>query len=135
MTADRLHDWTQEPPPGTERRLWFGILAAPVAWTLNELVGVSVVGRVCGQQELSTLQWAVLFGLAAAAAAVALAAGLTAYRLFRRWTPDLKFTHAEGWTRVEFMAMMGVIISGFLLLNIVFFGIMPLFVNPCLRTT
>jgi hypothetical protein len=33
------------------------------------------------------------------------------------------------------MALAGVLVSGFLLLNILFFGIMPFIVDPCLRTT
>lgn len=138
----------ERPDRGTERRLWFGLLAAPAAWTIAELVGYGVIGRACrplalprgfepviGAAELQTGQWLVVLGLQAAAAAVAVAAILMAYGVFRRWTGRVPITRAEGWNRVEFMAIGGVIVSSALLLNIIYFGVMPLIVEPCMRTT
>lgn len=100
-----------------ERRLWFGILAAPAGWTVSELAGASVGGT-----------FAVV--LALLAAAVSAAGAATAYRVFRRRAGDAGLTETRAADRVEFMALAGLIISGFLLLNILFFVLLPLLVAP-----
>lgn len=128
------------PDRATERKLWFSILAPPAAWTVAEIVGAAIVGRTCGPSSLSgemdTWQWIAALAVPIAGAAVAVAGLLVAIAVFRRWrTSGSRITRAEGWNRVEFMAMAGAIISFFLLLNIIFFAVMPLIVDPCMRTT
>ena len=129
----------ERPSKGTERRLWFSILAPPAAWTIAQLASYSVVGRVCGDHarasSLESWQYAAVLGIPAAMALVTLAALLVALGTFRRWSGNVRITEAEGWNRVEYMAIAGAIISFFLLINIIYFGIMPLIVDPCLRVT
>lgn len=129
----------RRPDRETERRLWFSLLAAPLAWTAAQLGAYVVAGRDCGVQGpggvLDGWQWLAVLGIPAAAALVALAGLVVAVGVFRRWSGPVSITRAEGWNRVEFMSLVGAIVSVVLLLNIVFFGIMPLIVDPCLRVT
>lgn len=134
---DRVEPGTtsEAPPKEVERRLWFGLLAAPAAWTISEIVAVSVLGRSCDSgPTLSAWQWVTLLGVSAAAIVVAAAAAVVSYRTFKARTRGGKVTAAEGWDRVEFMAQLGFFLSLLLLLNIVFFGLTPLLVDPCLHT-
>lgn len=129
----------ERPDKSTERRLWFSILAAPAAWTVAEVVAFAASGRKCGVHgtsgALGPLEWALVIGVPLAAALVAGAGLLVAIRVFRSWTGPVPITRAEGWNRVEFMAIAGAIISLLLLLNIVYFAVLPLIVDPCLRVT
>lgn len=135
----RGRDAARPPDRATERRLWFGILAPPAAWTAAELVGYALVGRTCGAggpaAGPATWQWTALFSVTASAAAVTLGAMAIAYGVFRRRTGGAPLTRTDARDRVEFMAAGGVILGSMLLLNIVYFGIMPMIVDPCLRTT
>lgn len=119
------------PSRRTERRLWFALLAAPVAWMLHEVIGVSIIGRSCTAGALPSWKWVTLLSVSATALIVAIAAAVVAYRTFKGWTEGGKIATAEGWNRVEFMAQLGFFLSLLLLLNIVLFGIVPLMVNPC----
>lgn len=137
----------RRPDPSTERRLWFGLLAAPLGWSVSEVVVFAVVGRRCAAggsgagmessltASLHTWHWIVLLGVPLAAAALAVAALVTSVGVFRQWTGAIRITEAEGWSRVEFMAIAGAIVSTLLLLNIVYFAVMPLLVDPCMRAT
>lgn len=129
----------ERPSEGTERRLWFSILAPPAAWTVAQLASYAVVGRVCDEHtlvgSLETWQMIAVLAIPAAMAILTLAALVVAVRTFRRWSGNVRITEAEGWNRIEYMAIAGAIISFFLLLNIVYLAVMPLIVDPCLRTT
>ena len=133
--APAAHRETASPSRSVERRLWFGILGAPFAWTLHELVGSAVVGRRCAQEGLlETWQWATIIGVSVLAVAIAGAAAWSAFRVFRELSPA-KLSKAEGWDRVEFMAIAGIIVSLSLGANIVMMGVMPAIVSPCTVTT
>jgi MFS family permease len=134
------------PDPATERKLWFSILGPAAAWTVAEVVGAGLAGRVCSPvglapeqgltATLGTWQWIAAFAIPLAAGIIATSGLLLAIGVFRRWrTSADRITRAEGWNRVEFMAMAGAIISFSLLLNIVYFALLPAIVDPCLRTT
>lgn len=118
----------------TNRRLAFGVFAAPVAWFLHEIIGVAVTGRHCEASMIADWQWTVYVILPIVAAAIALAGLVTAYGVFRHNFQGKKITRVEGWGRVEFVAVFGVFLSSFLLLNIIYFGVMPFVVDPCVRS-
>lgn len=137
MVRDEMHSQDQ---PGAarhiDRRLAFGLFAPPVAWFAHEVAGVAIVGRHCATADsLLGWQWVALTVLSLGAAAVAVAAAIGAYRVFRRHTRGGSVTEAEGWSRVEFLSLLGMFLSALLLLNIVYFGVMPFVVEPCVRTT
>lgn len=133
--APAMHRETPSTSKATERRLWFGILGAPFAWTLHELVGVAVIGRRCVEEgALEGWQWATIIGVSVLALLIAAAAGLTALKIYRDHN-TLPIQKAEGWGRVEFMAIAGVIISFVLAVNILMMGVQPAIVQPCMVTT
>jgi len=133
--AEAFHRELPRTDKATDQRLRFGVFAAPIAWVLHEVIGVAVVGRACyGNAQLTAWQWITLGAVSIVAALVAVAGGLSAYRVFRQWENGARITRAEGWDRVEFVSLMGMFLSGFLLLNIIYFGVMPLVVDPCVRT-
>lgn len=127
-----------EPNPrtdrSTDRRLAFSVFAPPLAWFAHETIGVAVVGRHCAAADhLTGGQWTMLIASAAVAAAIAVTACVIAYRIFSRQAPAGRITEAEGWGRVEFISLLGMFVSVLLLLNIVYFALMPFVVNPCMR--
>ena len=95
-------------------RLWFGLIAAPVAWAVAELAGYIVSSNDCNRGS------SVAVGLSALMAVLAAAGLLVALRNLR-----------AGETRERFMALSGVLVSALLLLNVVYFGVPPFLVNPC----
>jgi hypothetical protein len=140
-------------------RLWFGLVAGPLAWTIAELLGYLLVARRCdqwrvglGSYAVSSARWAsgVLTMLALAATAAALVVAWRAYRsaeaALRREAPDEARALLESgahdlaphpgaaapaWGRARFMALAGVVTSALLLLNLAYFGLMPFFVTAC----
>jgi hypothetical protein len=95
-------------------RLWFGLVAAPAAWTVAELVGYIVASNDCSRGN------PVVVGLSALMAVLAAAGLFVALRNL-----------GAGESRERFMALSGVLVSALLLLNIVYFGVPPFLVNPC----
>ncbi|MDQ6679445.1 MAG: hypothetical protein M3Y67_00575 [Pseudomonadota bacterium] len=98
--------------------LWFGLLGAPLAWGLQELVNVSLAGYACFPHDvpLAAPLWPNLVGIVIGVDLVALvgcvAAWLAAFYSWRR-TREEKPGDAEqllgsGDGRTRFMAMAGV---------------------------
>lgn len=134
MTSETRLPSREDVPAGVERRLWFGILAGPTAWTVHEIASYAIAAESCGRAgELGAAGWFGLVGIDVLAAALTAAALRVAYGVFRAASGGGRITAAEGWGRVEFMAMAGVFTSALLLLNIIYFSIMPLLIDPCLR--
>jgi hypothetical protein len=72
--------------------LWFGLLGAPAAWTLELVTGYAVEEATCSEGSSS---WGINGGLAQAlvfgvTAAVALGAGAAALWTWRNATPDVR---------------------------------------------
>lgn len=129
-----VHKEVPKTGRGTNIRLAFALFAGPVAWTAHQLVGVAVTGRACTGATLAAWQWTVLWVVTATAVGLTVAGIGVAYRAFRGWNRDTPVSHAEGWDRVEFLSLLAMFIGGYLLLNIIYFGIMPLLVDPCIAS-
>lgn len=116
---------------GTNRKLAFGVLATPLAWFINEIAGVAIVGRDCAPGDSpSSVHWIAIGLVTLCALGIAIAGVITSWRvLHSRHSAVFK---AEGWNRVEFIALFGLFVSALLLLNMIFFGVMPLVVEPCM---
>jgi hypothetical protein len=122
------------PAPGRDRinlgTLWFGLVAAPLAWSVQMLASSALVGRDCYPHEIPLATplwrglWPVLLGICLVCIAVAISGGVTALRSWqqtRQEHPDSVhglLTRGEGRTR--FMAMSGVLISLLFLLALLF---------------
>lgn len=121
-------------PPSRERRLWFGVLAAPVAWSLHEVVGYTTVGQGCvlGRETLTAGSWMLFIGVSLACMGLAAAGGWAAWASFRRSTGHpVPVWRTEGWGRAELMGAFGTLLSAILLLNMLMFSVAPLFLDPC----
>jgi hypothetical protein len=125
-----------DTPTAVRRRLWFSLLAGPLAWTVHELVGVALIGRTC---ELGTgfpaWRWAALVAVGVAALLVTSAAAVTAFSTFRSRVGHANVFTATSRDSVEFLARFALFVSLFLLFNIVLFGAAPLAVDPCVGGT
>ena len=115
----------------TNRKLAFGVFGAPIAWAVNETVNAGIVGQSCSPRGVvpGGVEWAATI-VTLCAAIVAAAAVVVALQEFRR-ASNAGVARAEGWGRVEFVAQFGVLLSSLLLLNIVFFGLVPWIVQRC----
>jgi hypothetical protein len=118
-------------------RLWLGLLLAPTAWLLAEAIGYLISARSCtpgqagipiyGPHRPTTVEVVLVAVLAAAAAAglwFAIRSGGTEADHGSNDDPPPR-------GRARFMAQAGVLVSGLLLVGIVFFGLPPLLVNGC----
>jgi hypothetical protein len=120
--------------PGRVRaRLWFGLLGAPIAWTVHEIVGAAVIGRSCDLAAgFASWRWSTLTVVSLAAVVIAAAAAIVAYRTYRGWVGNARVFTARSRDSVELMSRLGFLVSLFLLFNIVLFGVAPLVVDPCI---
>ncbi len=116
-------------PRTTDLLVWFGLLAAPAAWTVQLVVGSEVEETACAaggrQFSIDTSAWhlALTAGPAALALAGTAVAGLAALAV-RRGRGD-----ARG--RVEFLAIAGVLGSFLFLVLILLGGIAALALHQC----
>jgi hypothetical protein len=130
------HDERIERLPVGLKRLWVGVLAAPVAWLLMEMVGYYLAARSCepgtgGVPLLGTAHPRVTQVIIDVAAAIVALIGLTtAVRSWRALPqPGREATPELG--RAHFMAFVGVLVSVLFFGGILLFGLPPFFVNAC----
>jgi hypothetical protein len=130
------HAEVSKPEKPVSRRLTFGIVAAPVAWFLFEVASFVIIGRNCRVNGgLLPWHWVALGVVTVLCIGLALAGAVTAYRVFKGWRRNGRITRAEGWDRIEFASVFGVFTSLLLLLNIIYFSVLPLVLEPCVRVT
>jgi hypothetical protein len=125
-----------EAPPVANARLWAGVLLAPAAWSVAELVGYFLVARACdrnppaGAAHAGITQdvVAVVLGIIATLGLVIAIANLRSVGdVGDREMPGVPTVRG----RARFMALAGVVMSSLFVLGIVFFALPPLFVNWC----
>lgn len=121
--------------------IWFGLLGAPVAWSLQELVNVSVAGYACYPHDipLALPLWPQLKSISAwveiVALVVCVAAFIVAFSNWRR-SRNEKPGHAHqvlesGDGRTRFMAMAGILVSALFFCATVLATINIAGVPPC----
>ena len=124
---------SREQLPVANGRLWAGVVLAPVAWAVAELLGYVLVARECDSGTRGTMAYAgvtqdvvaIVLGIIAV---VGLAIAVANWRRVQDSSTEGEQT-ARG--RAHFMAMGGVVASALFVLGIVFFALPPLFVNSC----
>lgn len=112
------------------RALWFGLTAAPLAWSLHLLFSTALVGHDCypHQHPLVEPLWQglrpVLLGICVAGIALALAGGVVAWRSWQRTRheqPDSAHQLLDrGEGRTRFMGMSGMIVSALFMIALAF---------------
>ena len=118
------------------RRLGYAFFAPMTGWVIHEMIGVAITGRSCNAGAgVAGWQWVVLVIITALAVVLAVSAGLIALRVFHHWRREGGVLRAEGWDRVEFLSLFALFMSMLLLINIFYFGVMPVVIDSCLRTT
>jgi len=126
--------------PVSSRRLWFGVIAAPVAWLTAELVGYLLVAQGCGWSTASRAYampgaFAIFVAVTIVCLLVALAGLVVARANWRRIAdaapePPIGAEPALA-GRVRFLAFTGMVASGLFLLGLVLFGVLPLLLETC----
>ncbi|MGH7523696.1 MAG: hypothetical protein ACREK8_05270 [Gemmatimonadales bacterium] len=123
-------------------RLWFGLTAAPAAWSIAEVAGYALAGRHCAldQPSVAMGSLAVLIATMVLGAA-GWAAAVTNVRDVRRASRSTRETPAnhpavESTTpigRARFMAVSGLLASSLFLAGIALFVLATLTVRVCER--
>jgi hypothetical protein len=112
--------------------LWFGLLAAPLAWTAQLIVGPQVEETACtsragGRWDIPLDAWHI--GVTVGCAAIALAGAAAAAIIFRETRRQV----ADARGRIAFMAVWAVLISGVFLTLILLGGVAAIFHTACAK--
>ncbi len=137
----------RQPHPAPHRHrviawaVWFGLLGAPLAWSLQELVNVTLAGYACYPHDipLATPLWtnlsAVSLWVEAAAVVLCIAALIVAVVSWRRTrheaAGDMHQLLSSGDGRTRFMAMAGTMCSALFLIATVLAALNLVGVPPC----
>jgi hypothetical protein len=117
-------------PPISNKRLWFGVLAAAVAWAGQNFLSVWITTEACQGQWRGTAHL-LLTLLTLAALALAVAGSVVTYRNWQRRSTQTSLTHAEGRDREEFVALSGIFVSIIFTIGILWSGLPPVLLNLC----
>jgi len=124
---------SREQLPIANARLWAGLVLAPVAWVVAELLGYVLVARACDRGTRSMMAHAgltqdvVAIGLGVVAV-IGLVIAMGNWRHVRDTSTPGDQT---AWGRAQFMALGGVVASALFVLGIAFFALPPLLLNTC----
>ncbi|MDQ6626941.1 MAG: hypothetical protein M3Z29_00585 [Pseudomonadota bacterium] len=121
--------------------LWFGLIGAPVAWSLQELINVSLAGHACYPHDMPLAMplfdhlKGISIGVEAVAFLVCAVAGVVAYSAWRK-TRDEKPGDAHqllgsGDGRTRFMAMAGMLTSGLFAIGTALAAFNLATISPC----
>jgi hypothetical protein len=125
-----------EEPPVANARLWAGVLLAPAAWSVAELLGYVLVARACDRDFPTGVAHAgITQDVVAIVLGIIAIVGLVIAISNLRAVGEVRDSELPGvptvWGRARFMALAGVVMSALFVLGIVFFALPPLFVNWC----
>jgi hypothetical protein len=114
-------------------RLWYGVIGAPTAWVLFVIGGVGSSQAACSvagaSWSVSNDAWAITLTLTAGAVAVgAELAALATYRATRH--PG----NEPPASRVHFLSVIGILVSGLFLVLIVLAGVGAFFQPECVQS-
>ncbi len=126
-----------EPPP-TTLRIWYGILGAPIAFSILEVLGWLLDAGTCpqgspegyGGMPVVTGTHGVLMGLAVAALLVSLGSLLVGVGEWRR-SHDVALTAINSYLRPDFLAAAAMLVSGIFTLAVVLLAIPIFWLGNC----
>jgi hypothetical protein len=122
----------REDPPIRSSRLWAGVLVAPTAWSVAELLGYVLASRACDRGAAGAVYAGLTQDVLAVALGVIAVVGLTiAVANWHRVREPPGLDRSQIWGRAHFMALAGTVSSGLFVLGIVLFTLPPLLLNPC----
>lgn len=121
--------------------MWFGILGAPVAWSLQQLINPPIFAHGCFPHDLPLGEslWSNVRGVTTMVEVIAVvacaAAGWVSWLNWRRSREEKPGSGHHlieaGDGRTRFMAMVGLICSGLFLIAVLFATAMPYMVPLC----
>jgi hypothetical protein len=112
-------------PEVSERGLWLGLLAGPLAWLTQLAVSYPLVPLSC------RVEWGAIFHLVTLVTALAaVGAGTVAWQNWQQLRADERGDHAQ-LERQRFMALGGAISCALFLATIVAQWLPVLFIGPC----
>jgi hypothetical protein len=127
-------------PSVPAHKLWFGFTGSACAWVGLAVGDVLLAWWACLQEGqsfgFSSVRPGIgfaFFGATIILLALAIAAGLTSYRNWKKLSSEASLKDAEGRGREEFMALMGVFVSVTLGFGLVWLTIPLLILNVCVR--
>jgi hypothetical protein len=118
--------------PGSALALWFPLIGAPAAWTIQGLIGWWSGERLCSAMSIATVRGLTVV-VTLAALAVAVGGIVIASKMWQRSSPASHPMHTDATGRVEFMALGGVLVSSAFAIGIVWAGLSSVFLNACGR--
>jgi hypothetical protein len=117
--------------------MWFGLFGAPAAWTAQHVAGVWLTIGECHDNTVGPdLRFHLdgwVIAITAAAAAVALLAGLSAVAAWRA-TRDADDDDGPPAGRIHFLAVIGITISPLFLAIILMSGLGTVFLPQCVQS-
>jgi len=124
------------PPVIGYGALWFGILAAPLAWSLLSVVNYAMTAQSCGSEgtQLAHPLFSTVRIVAGVLTLIALSiaiAGLAAAIRNRRVVNAADVPHDAVWNRVHFMSLFGIVVSALFVNGIVLHGLGVIFIPLC----
>ncbi len=127
---ERVREDSSRISPGW---LWFGVVAAPIAWAVQGLFGWyfggadCVNGSMAGGGSLQVAETLISIG----AAIVAIVGIVHGWRDWGRSGEPTRLEAANGRTRTQYVAAAGALVSSIFLIAIIWAGIGGVIVNAC----
>lgn len=127
-------------PVTSERRLWFGLWGAVIAWVTLYFAEIVITWQACMHHEQYggasshpgfLLLAIIIFFLLLA---IAILAGYLAYRAWRSSAGPGRFFYAEAEDRREYMGMVGVLTTITMGVGIIWLGLPLWLIALCVRT-
>ncbi|GEM_PF-2159185 len=112
------------------RQLIFIIFTPPVAWVLHEMSSLVIAEQAC-QQGLASMPFMALLAISAVAIVVTLLSIVMGIRLLRQQRQHKTIFRLEGWDPIQFLALFATFVAGLLLLNMLYFTVLPVLVTSC----
>lgn len=134
-----MHPATRHGAQTPTRRMWFGAAGAAVAWIVAEFINVLLSGQGCSRALAAALVVTPLWlriGLGIITIALlgaSIAAGIISYRTWRGLARNADLVAAEGHSRQEFVALVGLFVSATLGLGIFWFVLPIYIIRMCVR--
>ncbi len=110
----------------TARRLWFPLVAPPLAFGVEGAFGWWIGAGICTSYSIASVRAVVaIISIVMLAVVVAgLSTGVSSYR-------EARVTRYAVADRVEFMALGGVLVSASFIVGLIWFGLNALFIDVC----
>jgi hypothetical protein len=114
------------------RSLWYGLLAPPAAWAVQEWLGWAFGERTCGSLAPPMVRW-IVTAISLTALVVAVVGISRGWSMWRRMTDASDPLASDHRDRVAFMAFGGFLVSTVFAIGIFWSGLSAAFLSDCGR--